>query len=88
MNTYFLEFHNWNLHLPIYHLQICLFYVSFRKGCGLDLLWLAGIECSFFSLFKYCEQSKNREPILCKKKEYNKLKVSAYACFIKIKRMK
>lgn len=41
----------------------------------------------FFSLFKYCEQSKNRETILCKKekekKEYNK--VSAYACFIKKK---
>lgn len=43
MNTYFLEFHNWNLHLPIYHLQICLFYVFFfffwkgrgRFYCGL-----------------------------------------------------
>lgn len=40
-----------------------------------------------FSLFKYCEQSKNREPILCKKKRQKKPeydnKVSAYACFIK-----
>lgn len=45
MNTYFLEFHNWNLHLPIYHLQICLFLCLFEKGGGVDLLWLAGTEC-------------------------------------------
>lgn len=45
MNTYFLEFHNWNLHLPIYHLQICLFLCLFKREGGVDLSWLAGSEC-------------------------------------------
>lgn len=88
MNTYFLEFHNWNLHLPIYHLQICLFFVSFGREGGQIYCGLLELSVNF-SLFKYCEQSKNREPILCKKKKNTiNLKVSAYACFIKIKQRK
>lgn len=73
----------------IYLSIICkyVYFLSLLERGGRGRFYCGLLELSVnFSLFKYCEQSKNREPILCKKKkEYNKLKVSAYACFIKIK---
>lgn len=77
MNTYFLEFHNWNLHLTYLSFADMFIFCLFWKGGGgggrVDLLWLAGNECFFFSLFKYCEQSKNRETILCKKEKEKRI---------------
>lgn len=92
MNTYFLEFHNWNLHLTYLSFADMFIFCLFWKGGRVDLLWLAGIECYFFSLFLSIANKVKIEKLYCvkkkmgKKKEYNK--VSAYACFIKIKQRK
>lgn len=90
MNTYFLEFHNWNLHLTYLSFADMFIFCLFWKGGGrgrVDLLWLAGNECYFFFLFLSIANKVKIEKLYCvkkkRKKEYNK--VSAYACFIKKK---
>lgn len=49
MNTYFLEFHNWNLHLPIYHLQMFIFVFIWKGRVGRLIVACWKLSVIFFS---------------------------------------
>lgn len=85
MNTYFLEFHNWNLHLPILSFANMFIFCLFWKGLGGRFI-VACWNWVFIFLFLSIANKVKIENLYCvKKKNTINLKVSAYACFIKIK---
>lgn len=89
MNTYFLEFHNWNLHLTYLSFADMFIFCLFWKGGGGEGRFI--VACwkwvLFFFLFLSIANKVKIEKLYCvkkkRKKEYNK--VSAYACFLKKK---